>query len=350
MPKAEAGSTKAISNKIKAKGLGRLRWYCQACSRQMRDENGFKCHVQSESHVRQILLIGEDPKKHIENFSKEFLTNFMNLLRTSHGEKKVQLNQFYQTVIADKEHIHMNATKWKSLSQFAAHLGREGLCRVEETDKGLFVSYIDRSPETMRRREAVLKKERQDRGDEEREQRQIQEQVERAQRAQRDVAERKEGSEGETGVAPEARILQRKEGEKVKLNIGFGGAAKSEAGAGAPSSSGEKDAASSGGDTGEKKPTSETPDAAAAASSSESPAPSAPPKISLSMGGANKPKNVFSAAAKKNPLAGKKGPVLEQPKKMSEQERIMKQEMEAMERKRMRGSSGFPNAKRPKIS
>ncbi|PLB38659.1 putative C2H2 finger domain protein (Kin17) [Aspergillus candidus] len=351
MPKAEAGSTKAISNKIKAKGLGRLRWYCQACSRQMRDENGFKCHVQSESHVRQILLIGEDPKKHIESFSKEFLTNFMNLLRTSHGEKKVQLNQFYQTVIADKEHIHMNATKWKSLSQFAAHLGREGLCRVEETDKGLFVSYIDRSPETMRRREAVLKKERQDRGDEEREQRQIQEQVERAQRAQRDAAGRKEGGGEEVAVAPEARNLQRKEGEKVKLNIGFGGAAKSEAGGAAPPSSGEKDSASSGDDTAEKKATSVTPDAAAAAPNpSESPAPSAPPKISLSMGGANKPKNVFSAAAKKNPLAGKKGPVLEQPKKMSEQERIMKQEMETMERKRMRGSSGFPNAKRPKIS
>jgi hypothetical protein len=40
MPRAEAGSTKAIGNKIKAKGLGRLRWYCQACERQMRDENG----------------------------------------------------------------------------------------------------------------------------------------------------------------------------------------------------------------------------------------------------------------------------------------------------------------------
>jgi DNA/RNA-binding protein KIN17 len=35
---------------------------------------------------------------------------------------------------------------------------------------------------------------------------------------------------------------------------------------------------------------------------------------------------------------------------MTEQERIMKEEMEAMERKRMRAGSGFPNAKRPKIS
>lgn len=68
----------------------------------MRDENGFKCHVQSESHVRQMLLIGEDPRKHIQEFSKEFLKNFVDLLKTTHGEKKVHINQFYQQVIADK--------------------------------------------------------------------------------------------------------------------------------------------------------------------------------------------------------------------------------------------------------
>ncbi|GAQ33172.1 hypothetical protein AtubIFM54640_000903 [Aspergillus tubingensis] len=340
MPRAEAGSTKAISNKIKAKGLGRLRWYCQACSRQCRDENGFRCHVQSESHVRQVLLIGEDPKKYIEDYSKQFLDNFLNLLKTGHGEKKVHINQFYQQVIADKEHIHMNATKWKSLSQFAAYLGREGICRVEETEKGLFVSYIDRSPEAMRRQEALLKKERQDRGDEEQEQRQIREQIKRAQQSAKE----------EEDIDPEARKLQRKEGEKVKLNIGFGsktnGDSKSESPK--PASSEEKDSgASATPDTADASPA----PAAAATPASAPPAPQAAPKVSLSFGGGgNKPKNVFAAAVKKNPLAGKKGPVMEQPKKMTEQERIMKQEMEAMERKRMRGSAGFPDAKRPKIS
>lgn len=121
MPRAEAGSTKAIGNKIKAKGLGRLRWYCQACERQMRDENGesslapatfrtahafligFKCHVASESHVRQMLLIGEDPRRHIQDFSRDFQKNFVELLRTTHGEKKVHINHFYQQVIAEKE-------------------------------------------------------------------------------------------------------------------------------------------------------------------------------------------------------------------------------------------------------
>ncbi|KAL2847148.1 domain of Kin17 curved DNA-binding protein-domain-containing protein [Aspergillus pseudoustus] len=333
MPRAEAGSTKAIANKIKAKGLGRLRWYCQACERQMRDENGFKCHVQSESHVRQVLLIGEDPKKYIEDYSKQFISNFLTLLRSTHGEKKVHINQFYQQVIADKEHIHMNATKWKSLSQFAAHLGREGLCHVEETEKGLFVSYIDRSPDAMRRREAIMKKERQDRGDEEREQRQILEQVERA---------RQNLDKEEDGIDPEARNLQRKEGEKVKLNIGFGAKPAQPSPPAQTESSEEKEKE-------KEDSTSPTPGSSAAASPAPTQAVPAP-KVSMSFGGANsKPKNVFASAAKKNPLAGKKGPVMVAPKKMTEQERIMKQEMEAMERKRL-GGGGMPNPKRPKVS
>lgn len=226
----------------------------------------------------------------------------------------------------------MNATKWKSLTQFAAHLGREGICRVEETEKGLFVSWIDNSPETMKRREAIMRKERQDKGDEEREQKQIQEQIERAQQK----------ADKEDDLDPEAKLLQRKEGEKVKLNIGFGAKpaeAKYES---------EKQPFP------EQKVKSITPEATALAA--ESPAPSAEvapapaPKISMSLGGGNKPKNVFAAAAKKNPLAGKRGPVMEAPKKMTEQERIMKAEMEAMERKRSRGPSGFPDAKRPKVS
>jgi DNA/RNA-binding protein KIN17 len=49
-----------------------------------------------------MLLIGEDPKKHIESYSKEFINNFLDLLRTTHGEKKVHINHFYQQVIADK--------------------------------------------------------------------------------------------------------------------------------------------------------------------------------------------------------------------------------------------------------
>ena len=102
MPKAEVGSTKHLSNKLKSKGLQRLRWYCQVCEKQCRDANGFKMHTQSESHVRQMLIVGEDPKKYINDFSNQFLRDFLQLLKTGHGDKQVQINHFYQEYIANK--------------------------------------------------------------------------------------------------------------------------------------------------------------------------------------------------------------------------------------------------------
>ena len=38
MPKHGFLTPKAISNRIKAKGLQKLRWYCQVCQKQCRDE------------------------------------------------------------------------------------------------------------------------------------------------------------------------------------------------------------------------------------------------------------------------------------------------------------------------
>ena len=34
------GALKALSNKMKSKGLQKLKWYCQLCEKQCRDENG----------------------------------------------------------------------------------------------------------------------------------------------------------------------------------------------------------------------------------------------------------------------------------------------------------------------
>ncbi|KAJ5116692.1 KIN17-like protein [Penicillium angulare] len=323
MPKAEAGSVKAIGNRMKMKGLGRLRWYCQICEKQTREANSFKQHLLSEAHVRRMAIVGEDPKKYIKQYTDEFVKTFVEGLRTRHGEKAININHFYQEIVSDKEHIHMNATEFSSLTQFASYLGKNGICRVEETEKGIFVSWIDNSPETMRKREAVQKKEREEKNDEQREQKMILEQVERARKA----ALEREGAQDEDA---DAKILQREDGEKMKLNLGLG--LKKDV---------KKDA--------EVKDEASVVDASSTSASTSAAAPApAPAKISMSFGGAQKPKNVFSAA-KKNPLAGKKGPMLVQPKKMTEQERIMKAEMEAQERKRSRPDSGA-NQKRPRLS
>jgi len=52
MPKAEKGSAKAIANSWKSKGLTKLKFYCPICQKGCRDANGFKCHSESESHLK----------------------------------------------------------------------------------------------------------------------------------------------------------------------------------------------------------------------------------------------------------------------------------------------------------
>ncbi|KAF1956300.1 hypothetical protein CC80DRAFT_446114 [Byssothecium circinans] len=156
MPRAEVGSTKHLANQMKSKGLQRLRWWCEICSKQCRDANGFKCHVQSESHVRQMAVVGENPQKYIQGFSTDFQRDFVALLRTAHGEKYISANRFYNEYIRDKEHVHMNATKWSSLTEFVKHLGREGIVNVKEDEKdGLCVAWRDTSAAAVRRREEI---------------------------------------------------------------------------------------------------------------------------------------------------------------------------------------------------
>ncbi|KAM0285146.1 hypothetical protein ACHAQH_001575 [Verticillium albo-atrum] len=317
MGKAEVGSTKHLSNKLKSKGLQRLRWFCQICEKQCRDENGFKLHSQSESHVRRMLVVGEDPKKFINDYSNQFLRDFILLLRTGHGEKQVQINRFYQEYIANKEHVHMNATKWPSLTEFAKHLGREGICRVEETDKGLHIAWIDDSPEALRRQDALRRKEAQDRGNEEVEQMMIREQIKRAQKAA--------GIKSDDEEDEEDRQLKRQEGEKITLSFGAKPAIAATKSDVTPS----KDEALA---------------SPAPAPESKKDTQGAKPLIggvSLKMAAKPQTKNVFSQA-KRNALSGgsTKKNAFQQPKKMSEAERIMKEDMERMDRKRTRDTPG----------
>lgn len=177
--KAEKGTPKYIANKIKAKGLQKLRWYCQMCQKQCRDENGFKCHTMSESHQRQLLLFADNASKYIDQFSKEFSDGYVELLSRQFGTKRVNANKVYQEYISNRDHLHMNATQWETLTDFVKWLGREGKCVVDETEKGWFVTYIDRDPAAIAAQEAKAKKEKMDKDDQERMLEFIQKQVEK---------------------------------------------------------------------------------------------------------------------------------------------------------------------------
>lgn len=43
----------------------------------------------------------------------------------------------------------MNSTRWVTLTEFLKHLGRSGVARVDETEKGWFIAWIDNSPNAL---------------------------------------------------------------------------------------------------------------------------------------------------------------------------------------------------------
>ncbi|KAF9327299.1 hypothetical protein BG006_009363 [Podila minutissima] len=162
--------------------------------------------------MRKILLVAESPEKYVNNYSAEFQRDFMKLLSSRYGTRRVNANLVYQEFIAERTHLHMNATKWATLSEFAMHLGKEGLAVVDETPKGWFITWIDNSPKTLARQEAIAKKERMEMDDEQREQKLIQQQIEKAA-----ALKRQEEEDGTTEAATE--LVRENEEEKIKLDI-----------------------------------------------------------------------------------------------------------------------------------
>ncbi|CCE64974.1 hypothetical protein TPHA_0J01530 [Tetrapisispora phaffii CBS 4417] len=163
MAKPEVGSASYLNKQMKIRGLQKLKFYCQLCEKQCRDDNGFKLHIKSPHHLKKISTV---TKKDIEGFSKSFEESFLKLLRNNHGEKKISANKFYNEFIQDKHHIHMNATEFTSLNKFLQHLSKTGKIRVHGIDElatnsdridlgQAMISYIDNSYETLLRKERL---------------------------------------------------------------------------------------------------------------------------------------------------------------------------------------------------
>ncbi|ABN68008.1 predicted protein [Scheffersomyces stipitis CBS 6054] len=168
MARAEIGTAKYQSKKLKMAGLQKLKFYCQLCEKQCRDANGFKNHIASPSHQRKIQSLNDEGqgKTVVENYSEQFEKDFMRLLRINHGTKKINANKFYQEyILNDRDHVHMNSTKWSSLTSFIKYLGQRGLVRVEQGGSGnedefnLEIRLVDQSIEIQQNQKEKLKAE-----------------------------------------------------------------------------------------------------------------------------------------------------------------------------------------------
>ncbi|GLI58405.1 hypothetical protein VaNZ11_000107 [Volvox africanus] len=219
MGKNDFLTPKAIANRIKAKGLQKLRWYCQLCQKQCRDENGFKCHQTSEGHKRQMELFGMNPHRVVEGYSEEFEKAFMEHLRRAHPFSRVLAKNVYNEYITDRHHVHMNATRWLTLTDFVKYLGRSGQCKVDETEKGWYITLIHKDPKQQLEEERRNKRSEVEREEEERHMAALQEQIERAKRARLEKGEPLSEEEEDE----EAHTLQRDEAEgpiKISLTAG----------------------------------------------------------------------------------------------------------------------------------
>jgi len=103
----------------------------------------------------------------------------------------------------------MNATRWLTLSDYVKWLGRTGQVIADETEKGWFVSYIDRSPEAMERQAKADRKEKMEKDDEERMADFIEQQIKKAK------AKDGDDDEGQEKFTE----LKREENEPLKLDI-----------------------------------------------------------------------------------------------------------------------------------
>jgi DNA/RNA-binding protein KIN17 len=206
----------------------------------------------------------------------------------------------------------------------------------------LEIAWVDDSPEALRRREMVRKKEAMEKGDEERETRMLEAQIKRAQDKKRlqDEEDRLNHKDQDEEAKP-------KKAQEGPLSFSLGSKPVSTTTDSTDAITEKAPSPASNPPTtnitpilefktGDLKPAEVAPPAAA-------------PKLSLDLGSKPKRVNVFASTSKSksNPLKEKKpAQVVEEPKRMSAAERIMREEMD---RKRVRDERQSGGGKRARL-
>ncbi|EFH68092.1 hypothetical protein ARALYDRAFT_892541 [Arabidopsis lyrata subsp. lyrata] len=167
----------------------------------------------SESHQRQMQVFGQNPTRVVDGYSEEFEQTFLDLMRRSHRFSRIAATVVYNEYINDRHHVHMNSTEWATLTEFIKHLGKTGKCKVEETPKGWFITYIDRDSETLFKERLKNKRVKSDLAEEEKQEREIQKQIERA-------AEKLNAGGGEGETSGKEVDDEKKKDEDLRLKSG----------------------------------------------------------------------------------------------------------------------------------
>jgi DNA/RNA-binding protein KIN17 len=86
----------------------------------------------------------ENPQKYVKEFSEKFQDQFLETLEELSKGEWITAQEVYKYIVADTNHIHMNATKWANLTEFLEYLEKSGLVNKRVHEKGGFeIKFID---------------------------------------------------------------------------------------------------------------------------------------------------------------------------------------------------------------
>jgi len=140
------------------KPLSRLKYYCEMCRKQLRDANGYKCHLSTERHLENMQKFAENPSFYIDLYSTQLVASFSKICKRFAG-KRTNINAIYQEYIVDRDHAHLSSTKFASLHALAVELSNQGLCKLDESElPHVYITWIDTSPEFLAMTKALEKK------------------------------------------------------------------------------------------------------------------------------------------------------------------------------------------------
>lgn len=131
--------------------LYKLKYFCSLCQKQLKDDNGYKCHLRSEAHKKMMGAYMTNPEKLLDSYSKEFEASFLDTLKTRHPKTAVLANTVYQEMIKDQYHVHMNSTRWSSLGDFVKSLEKREICEVEWNESKPTIKFIDKNAKKVKK-------------------------------------------------------------------------------------------------------------------------------------------------------------------------------------------------------
>lgn len=121
------------------------KFFCQVCNRQCQDKDGFKCHLNSSTHRKNIERVAKNPEKYIEEYSSEFMKGYLDVIRRE--DQWVSANVVYDKYIKEKGSVGLNTTKWESLAKFLEFISKEKKVKLEPKENDILIKYIDKEIE-----------------------------------------------------------------------------------------------------------------------------------------------------------------------------------------------------------